>query len=136
MPIVSKKIELQTHSKHKVLVMSNVEKSLSGSDYTCQLLVRSGPYSCDRPFYFEDSFLHDAVNQLKQMDEGMPGTAVLKGPWDDECLGFESNDMGHVVVSGELYERSETPQSLQFSFQTDQTVLGSLIKDLELILHA
>ncbi len=136
MPIVAEKIELKTHSKHKVLLLADIEKSLSGDHYTCLLMVRSGHYSCERPFCFEGSYLHDAVGRLRHMDEGVPGTAVLKGQWDDDCLGFESNDMGHVTVTGELYERSDTPQSLRFAFQTDQTVLGSLIKDLDYILRA
>lgn len=133
MRIVAETIELQTHSTHKVLRFSNVEKSRSGEEYACQLFVRSGDYSCARPFDFDNRYLQDTIIRLKQMDEGTPCSAMLKSPWEDDCLRFESNDMGHVQVSGELYERSDHSQSLKFSFRTDQTVLGPLIADLETI---
>jgi hypothetical protein len=136
MVVVAKQIELMTHSQHKVLLMSDVEKFCDGSGYSCWLTVRSGQFSCERPFCFDDSHLPDAVKHLKQMDSGIPGEATIKGKWEDDFIRFVSNDMGHVEVSGELFEHSELSQSLIFASRTDQTVLRTLIRDLELLLQA
>ena len=84
-----------------------------------------------RPFYFDDDSLVDALAKLREMDAGRPESTTIRCRWDEEFLQIGSNDMGHVFVSGEIIEYSEHPQRLKFAFQTDQTVLGPLIRDLQ-----
>ena len=61
-----------------------------------------------------------------------PGTAIIKGQWEEDFLQIESNAMGHVLVSGEIVEHSEFDQRLKFAFQTDQTILPPLARDLRI----
>ena len=121
-------IELQTHREWTTLRLSNVEKFRDGG-YECRLAVRSGGFSCDNHFSFDDAHLTSAIASMRRMIEGHPDEALLKGEWETDFMRFAMNKLGHVVVSGELYEHSELPQSMKFSFRTDQTVLALLVRD-------
>jgi hypothetical protein len=123
-------IALQTNDDSKILRMHDFERFEDGSGYRCSLVIRSGGFSCARPFYFDDSHFPDAITALQQMDAGHPGEAMLKGRWEDDHIRFVRNDLGHVTVTGQLHEHSELPQLLKFGFRTDQTVLRPLVCDL------
>jgi len=128
-------IILQTHDDTKVLRMSDLKKFTGGSGYSCNITIRSGGFSCERPFYFDDSHFPDAIEALQKMDAGEPGEAIIKGQWDDDFIKFESNQSGHVIVTGQMQEHSELSQLLKFGFQTDQTVLGPLVRGLSVLLN-
>ncbi len=136
MPFPTEQVELRTNDESIALRMTGIEKFADGSGYRCDLTVRSGGLSCHRPFFFDDSSLPHAVESLRRMDQGNPGEAVIKGAWDADFIRFAMNDKGHVFVTGEIFEYSELPQSLKFAFRTDQTLLGPLICDLQLLLDA
>ena len=135
LPIV-KTIELRTNDERQVLRLANVEKLSNGTGYRCELFVRSGGFSCDRPFYFDDSHFPDAVASLRQMNSGRVGQALIKSQWESDYLCFRNDELGHVVVTGEIIEYTDPPQSLKFAFETDQTILTTLIADFELLLNA
>lgn len=67
---------------------------------------------------------------MRKMVAGEPGVAKIKARWDDDFVEIAMNDMGHVVVTGEVFERNIPEQSLRFGFITDQTVLGPFVSDL------
>jgi hypothetical protein len=136
MAIVADCIELQTHRDATSLRLSNIEKFSDSSGYRCDLSVRSGGFVCERPFYFDDWHLSEAIKMLRTMIECMPGEAVLKGMWEDHFIRFKVNHLGHVVVSGELFEYAELAQSIKFAFRTDQTVLDPLLRDFVSIQEA
>ena len=48
-------IRLQTNDDTKVLRFVELEKFDDGSGYRCRVIASSGGFSCDRPFYFDDS---------------------------------------------------------------------------------
>jgi hypothetical protein len=97
---------------------------------TCTLAVRSGDFSCFRRFYFDDWHLAKAIDALGAMNQGIAGEAVIRGEWEQDEIKFAMNRLGHVIVSGQLFEHSELSQSLKFAFQTDQTVLGPFLSGL------
>lgn len=123
-------VELRTHDEAHTLRFNSLEKFADGSGYRCTLIVVSRGFACERPFYFDDSHFPDAIKALKAMDAGRAGEAIIKGQWEEDYIKFALNDLGHVFVSGELYEHSDMAQSFKFEFRTDQTVLGPLIRDL------
>jgi len=134
MPTGLNRIELQTHTDAALLRLSDIEKFGDGSGYRCNLTVKSKSFACELPFYFDDSHLRDGVDALSKMKEGSPGEAVIKGQWEDSVIRFALDHLGHLVVSGELFEHAELSQSLRFAFATDQTVLGPLVRDLTALL--
>jgi len=130
MPRVVPDVELQTHDEIHNLRFSSLERADDGSGYSCMLHVRSGGFSCEVLFTFDNSHFPEAIANLKRMDTGKPGKAIIKGIYGDDCIRFESNDLGHVEVSGELHEHTERHQMLKFGFRTDQTTLGPLVSGL------
>jgi hypothetical protein len=136
MGIAVEQIELRTYDETIILRMSNIDKLGDGSGYRCDLCIRSGDFSCQRPFYFDDSHFPDAIDALRRMNRGVAGEATIKGQWENDVVRFTSNELGHVFVTGELFEYSELTQSMRFGFRTDQTVLGPLIRDFEVLLQA
>jgi hypothetical protein len=134
MSLIIDQIELQTHDKALTLRFTSLERFADGSGYRCTLFVRSRGFACERPFYFDDSTFPAAIKALESMDSGRAGEALIKGEWDDDFIKFTSNALGHVFVSGALFEHSEMAQSLQFEFRTDQTVLRPLIREFRPLL--
>lgn len=134
--VVVELLELATHDPTKVVRLSRIEKFRDGSGYCCDLRIASGAFACERRFFFDDVALSAAVPQLRMMAAGTSRSCVIKGRWEDDFLRLESNAMGHVLVSGELYEHSEFDQKLRFAFRTDQTVLLPLAKGLQMLQDA
>ena len=128
-------ITLPTNDEAKVLRFVELEKFADGSGYRCRLIVTSAGFSCDRPFYFDDPHLTTALSLLQQMDAGHAAEATIKGEYEPDFVRFRRNDLGHVIVSGELFEQSELPQSIKFCFRTDQTVLGELVRGFKILLN-
>lgn len=128
MPHNTHEIVLQTNDDKKVLRLSDFKKFEDGSGYSCKISVCSGDFSCDRPFYFDDSHFPDAIRALQQMDAGNLGEATIKGQWEDDFIKFTLDKIGHVVVVGQIFEHAELSQQLKFAFETDRTVLGPLIR--------
>ena len=123
-------IELRTNDNSKVLRMNSIEKDAKGF-YRCELFVRSGDFSCERPFYFDESSFPDAIQSLRRMDAGMVCETQIKAQWENDYIGFASDSLGHVFVTGEIAEYSDPPQSFRFAFKTDKTILAPLIRDFE-----
>lgn len=126
-------IDLRTNDDSKLLRMKDIEK-LAPDGYRCVLCVRSRGFSCERPFYFDDSSFPDAVAALRSMNASLSGEATISARWEEDFIRIEANEFGHVTVSGKFVEHAEIPQLLEFGFQTDQTVLGPLIRDFEKLL--
>ncbi|MCC5829546.1 MAG: hypothetical protein JJU36_08865 [Phycisphaeraceae bacterium] len=133
--IVVDMIELQTNDATKQVRLSQVEKYGDGC-FRCDLSVRSGGFSCQRPFYFDDVVLAEVVPALRTMAATLSGKCIIKGQWEVDYLAFEVNEMGHVFISGEIFEHQEFDQRLRFAFRTDQTVLLPLASELQLLLDA
>jgi hypothetical protein len=134
--VVMDLLEFATHDPTKVVQLLQIEKFRDGSGYSCDLRIASGGFACERRFYFDDVSLSVAVPQLRQMAAGTPGACVIKEEWEDEYLRLESNAMGHVLVSGELFEHGEFEQMLRFAFRTDQTMLSPLARSLQMLQDA
>jgi hypothetical protein len=129
-------IELRTNDEAAVLRMSNAETFAANGSYRCDLFVRSKGFSCERPFYFDDAHFPGAIDALRKMNDGRVGEALIAGQWETDYIRFASDELGHVLVAGELTEHGFEPQSLRFAFLTDQTVLSPLTRDFERLLNA
>jgi hypothetical protein len=79
------------------------------------------------PFYFEPYPLGRFLDDLVAMDRSLTGSAKLKPLYEDPFIELTLTHRGRVVVRGEVFEHSEHSQHLKFEFETDQTVLKSLI---------
>jgi hypothetical protein len=134
MPIVAEIIELQTHRESTVMRMSNIEKFLPEVAYSCQLTVNSGGLAYLGNFWFDDTNLARSIEAIRQMIAGQPAEAVLQYRFEKDFVRFKMNHLGHVAVTGELFDYGIPQQKLKFGFMTDQTVLAPLLRDL-LVVH-
>ncbi len=130
MVIVATHIELRTNLINTALSLSNVERFDDGSGYRCDVAVRSSGFACNRPFYFHQESLDGFVTSVQVMTSGTPAEATLKPRYEPDFLRLKMNQLGHLLVSGELYEHSRLHQCLKFAFETDQTVLGPFLCEL------
>ena len=127
-------INLQTNSQSKKLELQNIKKT--GNNYKCFLIVNSRGFCVSRSFSFSDYYLKLFLENIIEMNLTFAGEAILKdGDYDDDYISITCEKTGHISVSGELIEYSEHPQSLNFCFQTDQTVLSPLIRDISKLIQ-
>lgn len=136
MTVLSRPIALRTNRDDAVVRLSQIEKFTDGSGYGCQLFVKSGSFTYDGSFYFDNNQLQTAVAALREMDANLSGEAVLKGTWEEDHIRIAVNEMGHVIVSGALFLQSDLPQALKFMFKTDQSVIKPFLDDLGSLLTA
>jgi hypothetical protein len=100
------------------------------------LVLRSGAFAAELPFYSDQYGLDSFLEDLRRMKESMVGTAVLSTPNEDPFIKLTVDRTGSVLVSGLLVDYDHGWQRLEFSFGTDQTVLGPLIRDFEAVQRA
>lgn len=123
-------IELTTNDTEKLLVLENIERFSDGSGLKALLRVRSGWLGFEHDFHFSEQYLADAVSTLETMSRGEHGIAKLSGTWEPDYLCLELSDLGHVEVTGEIGAGDSGNQVVRFCFQTDQTVIPPLLRDL------
>jgi len=122
---------LRTNQADLCLALNAVQRFGDNSGYRAMLEVRSRGYQVRAPFSFEPSPLDQFILQLENMDRNLKGTARLKPMFEDHFIELTITNTGRVIVHGEIYDYSEHPQHLAFAFETDQTVLTPLIRDLK-----
>ena len=125
-------IELQTQATNPALALRGVRRHSDGPSaaYEATLIVRSGGFSAERAFFFDEYHLSGFIESLVEMDRAFRGTARLGHQWEDQFIELTVDASGHVLVSGSLVEHDVPGQRLDFAFRTDQTVLRPLIRDL------
>jgi hypothetical protein len=124
-------IKLQTQTDNPSLELRNVAKFPNSSDFQSFLVVKSSGFMVERPFYFENSQLQVFIEDLSKIDVTLKGKAVLKPQFEDDFICLEGDGKGHVIVTGEVYEHSETSQVLKFCFITDQTFIKPFLSALK-----
>lgn len=110
--------------------MSNVQLFNEDSGGCCFLEVRSGPFSAAVNFYFDKGPWKSFLEGLDILDRTLEGVARLGQDFEEPYIELRGRGRGRVVVQGLLLEQSENSQRLEFSFETDQTVLGPFLEEL------
>ena len=128
------RIELQTYNERTLLRFNALQRDRNGFSGTIH--VRSGGFSAERPIYFEQHNLASFCEQLLLLDTLTPGIARLRGDFEDDHLQFELFKNGRVYVTGELVEQGDPGQQLTYGFETDQTCLQPLLRDLTHLLNS
>ncbi|MDO8289861.1 MAG: hypothetical protein Q7T44_11650 [Parvibaculum sp.] len=130
-------IELATNDPLKSLVLQDIEKLDDGHEhepgnnhYVCNLVVVSDWLRFHIRFYFQKRYLTEALENLIGMSQGVAGEAIIKEEYETTYIGFRMDKLGHVTVFGAVLQGPDD-QTVKFSFNTDQTILPSLISDLK-----
>lgn len=128
-------IHLETHDERRKLSLINITDS-GAETFECIAIVKSGWLECNRQFFFGRYYAEAFLKSLIKMNSTFNGVAELKAEYEDQVITFTCNKLGRVVVSGEFIEHSMLSQTMEFRFETDQTVLPGLIKKFELLLKS
>ena len=127
------KIEFYQDDSHSI-TLDSIESYEDGSGYFALLTIYSEPFACiNHHFYFQD--LKAFLKEIIKLNDNLKGSAGIGPTWDHEYIKFEIMSRGHITVSGELQVHSDFPQLLKFSFDTDQSYLGSFVKSAERALN-
>ena len=105
---------------------------------SCCLLVNSPPFHGVKTFDFEVSFAEILIVKLKEFYEVPHRFGPIKlasSLWEEECICFSGDELGHINVEGILIKYGDSIQRLYFSFVTDQTMLKDFIADFEVFLN-
>jgi hypothetical protein len=121
-----------TVSPTEYLSLGDFERSKDGS-CSCSLSVSVRLFQCHVPrVWFND--LDAFIGSLERALQSLSGTAILQGREDDK-IEFRFDSLGHVVVSGSLFEFWGGNSSVRFSLNLDQTFIGPFIRQLKYASH-
>lgn len=92
-------------------------------------------YSVHFPAHLRTDELRDFLYELKSMNRTLKGSAVLNNL--DHYIHIESeiNNLGHINWKGETCYPAGYGARLNFEFQSNQSYLHKIIKELEAILE-
>ena len=126
-------IQISTHNQDTQLCFQEIH--LEDSTYRCQLRVKSGWIECNRLFFFDRTIAERFLETLKEMNQSFNGVGVLKSEWEDPFIHVACSKLGQIIISGLLIEHSDLPQRVEFTFETDQTILNDLIHSFNALLN-
>ena len=127
-------IQLETQNERRKLSLKNIKDS-GGDTFECRAIVKSGWLECDRQFFFSRYYAEEFLKSIIEMNSTFNGIAELKAEYEDQIITFTCNKMGKVIVYGKFIEHSMLSQTMEFRFETDQTVLSGLIKQFQVLLN-
>jgi hypothetical protein len=125
---MSTTVHLATNDPAKRLSLSNIRLAGAYDYLVAELQVLSWRFSCEHEFYFDRFHADNLLRALEGMDGGIIAEAVLKQEWDDDCIRFENQRLGAVIVAGEVAVHGPDHR-FAFTIETDQTVLRPFIND-------
>lgn len=123
-------VKLQNHLANPSFRLREITRFADDGGFRSQLVVRSGGFSVERPFFFDGSALARFLDELGRLDELKPGFARLRASDGPDVIGCELHARGDVTVFGAIHEQARVTQSLRFAFTTDQTVIAPFRDDL------
>lgn len=129
-------VVLQTHDDAKYLALLGVERYGDASGYCADLVVRSDAFAGRVRFCFEPGPLATFVDAVERMDRDLAGAATLRPLYEETFVSLDVDHAGRVSVSEELVHYAPHTHRLAFEFQTDQTCLGPLVRDLRACMFA
>lgn len=97
---------------------------------TINIKVKSGQFAGSSNFCMSSIEVLSTVNSLSKMYEKLNGICKIEDYDSDAFINIEVNQYGHVYVSGQI-GGSHEKHFMKFKFDTDQTVLKSLINFLK-----
>ncbi len=125
-------LELPSPHEDK-LILSSFEK-LGDEGYKCQLDLSSGSFTAKTEFWFDKTSARQVLEVLRHIFEQPHGKARLSFRYEEPFIEFKGDGLGHIAVSGLLTEGPPF-QRLEFFFQTDQTMVGVFMKNLEELIN-
>ncbi len=113
------------------------EKDASiGNPYNCSfdLKIISGSFSGISPCEYDIKEMRRFLIEIEEMYQLKRNVAELKDIGYGTQITFKLDKLGHINISGIIYGTARE-HSMTFSFDADQSSLGSFCKELKLLLN-
>jgi hypothetical protein len=136
-PIVQNKeetsiMELSSGAEDKI-ELSDFTK-LDDEGYKCQLNLMSKPFAAEIEFWFDLVSAKGVVKCLENIHEKPREEAKLGFRYEQPYIQFKGDGLGHIEVSGLLVDGPPF-QRLEFTFQSDQTLISGFLAELKDLLE-
>lgn len=101
-------IILPTNSENKKLEFRSCKKFGDASGYKVEVYVKSGTFTAEIDFYFEEFPLQKFIDDLTEMKLNLTGEATLKPLFEDDYITMTALSLGHISVEGQFSVIGET----------------------------
>jgi hypothetical protein len=128
-------VELKTNDTKKVLIFENWECNDELNGYNVDVRVSSFDFSAKQRFLLYKAGLEQFLRELEKMISRLSGSIELRDEFPEPYVKMEIDNLGHVNITGELWDHSQREQHLKFGFKTDQTCLRPLFNDLSRVIN-
>lgn len=129
---INKIVELKTNDERKELILKF--KNLYGINYHLSVQIASGDFKGVSRMELLRNDIEKIILELTSLINNRESVVKINDYESDSFLSLLTDSLGQVEVSGQVGGSYED-QYMKFKFQTDQTVIDPLIKDLESILE-
>jgi hypothetical protein len=102
---------------------------LDDEGFKCELDLISGPFTAHIEFWFDISSASEVLKYLEKIHENPRAEAKLAFRYEQPYIQFKGDGLGHIEVSGLLVDGPPF-QRLEFTFQSDQTLISEFVTDL------
>lgn len=123
-------VKLHHHLANPSFRLREITRFADDGGFRSMLMVRSGGFAVERPFFFDGSALARFLDELDKLEQLRPGFARLRASDGPDLVGMELHPRGDVTLFGAIHEQARVTQSLRFAFTTDQTVVPHFRRDL------
>lgn len=114
------------------LLSPPADKDVEGYDWiTAKATIRAGGFFGRVDLMISKGDMVSFMDQLKPVYENLKGHAEFSTLEDQLRILVKVNDMGHVKVSGYLKDDPSLPNTLNFHFEYDQTLLWHTISEID-----
>jgi len=120
-------VTLLTNDEDKYLSFTNF--SLLGRDsFKCKVNISSRGFKYEKEVYFDN--MNTFIENIEKMSSTLLGETELKEEFNEHFIKFSLTKSGHVIVSASFVEYSDHSQNIFIEFESDQTCLAPLAKEL------
>ena len=129
---INKIVELKTNDERKELILKF--KNLYGINYHLSVQIASGDFKGVSRMELLRNDIEKIILELTSLINNRESVVKINDYESDSFLSLLTDSLGQVEFSVQVGGSYED-QYMKFKFQTDQTVIDPLIKDLESILE-
>lgn len=127
------KLNLELVASTGCLKLNNIEYLGSGA-YSCQIIVDSNGFHCNRPFSFDNDEYF--VAKAWEVVNTHTGEADLMDLQADSYLRFKPFNNNSILVCGFIVEETNVTQSLEFAFSASRDTVDKFMRAFEQMVRA
>jgi hypothetical protein len=107
-----------------------------GNWLTARAVLRAGGTSADFPLNIRAEEIAEFCDEARHLYHTLRGTAGFRTTEEQLAIDLQGDGKGHIQCQGEVRDRAGTGNRVTFSMSLDQTMLSSLVSDLERVVQA